>query len=404
VGCDPGFTLSASNTCSANVCSCTDGSAATGTICTINGAIHCVGCDSGFGLTATNTCEAEDPVCTCPNGVSYSWTCTTNGGFDCGYCDDHGEGRTDYRLRLEDQECKPITYYDCDGTNDGQYWDGAYYVDNPCGDDYIFPMVDGSCFDTRTENIAFGASPNEYISMYGTQMIGIPCSFSLKSLADQRGIVCTHVTVAQNANLRGIPSTFLGQEDMNMLSVSFTGMVNIFRLPANVMHGQTNIKQIILSQIGMHNADFPDDFYDGQTAGSLEMIWLNWSRFDIVKTRWITKHKPYLKKFSLNSSGYQGLQVANAFPADMFQNMPELRELNLYWCHIKTLTPSTFLNTPKLTHVNLIANQDLIVMPGTFTHCVEMFDVAISATQTDCSPLLCSYQTDPYPRNTCSCQ
>jgi len=68
----------------ANNCTCTDGSAATGTNCTTDGDEICASCNPGYTLRS-NVCEANN--CTCTGGSAATGTnCTTDGDEICASC------------------------------------------------------------------------------------------------------------------------------------------------------------------------------------------------------------------------------------------------------------------------------------------------------------------------------
>eukprot|EP01047_Picozoa_sp_COSAG01_P048569 COSAG01_NODE_4743_length_4771_cov_36.935360_1_plen_249_part_10 len=93
-------TASAGTTCSANVCTCPNGTPTTasgsgGTLCESNGNVDCSACSTGYTISAAagagaQTCSAN--VCTCPNGTpttasgSGGTLCESNGNVDCSAC------------------------------------------------------------------------------------------------------------------------------------------------------------------------------------------------------------------------------------------------------------------------------------------------------------------------------
>eukprot|EP00931_Biecheleriopsis_adriatica_P038926 TRINITY_DN22262_c0_g1_i4.p1 TRINITY_DN22262_c0_g1~~TRINITY_DN22262_c0_g1_i4.p1 ORF type:complete len:366 (+),score=65.88 TRINITY_DN22262_c0_g1_i4:248-1345(+) len=82
--CASGFHLE-SDACEASTCICGNGIAATGTACTSHNAAICASCDAGFHLD-TDACQAN--TCTCSNGDPVTGkACTSDGAAICGVCD-----------------------------------------------------------------------------------------------------------------------------------------------------------------------------------------------------------------------------------------------------------------------------------------------------------------------------
>eukprot|EP00798_Chlamydomonas_sp_ICE-L_P031888 gene31888-6193_t len=72
------------NTCVANACTCGSGPAATGAACTTDGAVLCTGCNAGYHPMG-NICIEN--VCTCGHGSAATGTaCTSHGGSLCASC------------------------------------------------------------------------------------------------------------------------------------------------------------------------------------------------------------------------------------------------------------------------------------------------------------------------------
>merc|ERR1740130_1627280 len=81
--CNTGFHATG-DTCTANTCTCTDGSAKTGTQCTTHSAQMCASCSTGFHATG-DTCTAN--TCTCTDGIAKTGTeCTADSAEMCASC------------------------------------------------------------------------------------------------------------------------------------------------------------------------------------------------------------------------------------------------------------------------------------------------------------------------------
>lgn len=80
--CGYGFYLTNSATCLAYKCTCSFGVAATGSDCTGNQ--HCISCNSGYYLNSQQVC-AETSLCTCSNGKAATMNCQGQ-PEKCSYC------------------------------------------------------------------------------------------------------------------------------------------------------------------------------------------------------------------------------------------------------------------------------------------------------------------------------
>ena len=70
--CDMGYRL-VNDLCVANVCTCDNGTPATGTNCLEDGEPHCETCDSGWFINEANQC-VDSISCSCPNGTAATGT------------------------------------------------------------------------------------------------------------------------------------------------------------------------------------------------------------------------------------------------------------------------------------------------------------------------------------------
>jgi len=85
--CNDGFYVTDADSCAANVCSCDNGTAATGADCANNGVETCASCNDGFYVTDADSCAAN--VCSCNDGTAAKGAdCANNGAETCASCND----------------------------------------------------------------------------------------------------------------------------------------------------------------------------------------------------------------------------------------------------------------------------------------------------------------------------